>query len=249
MMRRSSLTLVAVCAAAATLPWTSPADGATPGHSFRVAGSSAQQVAGIAWHHCKGLGERYQCAAVAVPLNWHRPNGAHIRLAVIRFVGSDQAHRIGSMFVNPGGPGSSGVAIVRGLGPELAAWGRGRFDVVGWDPRGTNASDPVRCFPTPGAEARFWHGAHIPMTPAQSRAFARRAAELARRCGRVSRRLLDNISTEDTVRDLDHLRRLVGDRALTYVGFSYGSLIGQTYENMFPRRVRAMLLDGIADPV
>src|SRR5690348_5570214 len=153
------------------------------------------------------------------------------------------------MFIDPGGPGASGVGIVRDGGPELSAWGRGRFNVVGWDPRGTNASDPVRCFTSKAAEDRFWRGAQIPVTAAASRAFARKAAALARRCGRVSGQLLDNISTEDTARDLNRLRQLVGDRKLTYVGLSYGSMIGQVYENMFPGRVRAMLLDSIVDPV
>jgi pimeloyl-ACP methyl ester carboxylesterase len=107
----------------------------------------------------------------------------------------------------------------------------------------------VRCFTSTAAEARFWRGVQIPVTAAASPAFARRAAALARRCGQVSGQLLDNISTEDTARDLNYLRQLVGDRKLTYVGLSYGSMIGQTYENMFPGRVRAMLLDGIVDPV
>ncbi len=121
--------------------------------------------------------------------------------------------------------------------------------MVGWDPRGTNASDPVRCFTSKASRDRFWHGVQIPVTPAASRAYARKAAALARRCGRVSGQLLDNISTADTARDLNRLRQLVGDRKLTYVGLSYGTMIGQVYENMFPGRVRAMLLDGLVDPV
>ena len=153
------------------------------------------------------------------------------------------------MFVNPGGPGESGVELVRDGGPELSTWGRGRFNVVGWDPRGTNASDPVRCFTSKASRDRFWRGVQIPVTPAASRAYARKAAALAPRCGRVSGPLLDNISTADTARDLNRLRQLVGDRKLTYVGLSYGTMIGQTYENMFPGRVRAMLLDGLVDPV
>ena len=112
----------------------------------------------------------------------------------------------------------------------LSARGRARFNVVGWDPRGTNASDPVRCFASQAAEERFWRGVQIPATAAQSRAFAGRAAALARRCGRVSGRLLDNISAEDTARDLNRLRQLVGDRKLTYVVLSYRTMIGQTYE-------------------
>jgi len=89
----------------------------------------------------------------------------------------------------------------------------------------------------------------IPVTPAQSRAYVPKVIELARRCGRVSGTLLDNISSEDNARDLNRLRQLVGDRALTYVGVSYGSVIGETYANLFPNRVRAMMLDCVVDPI
>jgi pimeloyl-ACP methyl ester carboxylesterase len=252
MMRKVPLTLIAVCGVvAAALPSASPASAATPAHGSHVRGmaSSPAGQAGIAWHRCQGKGSRFQCARVAVPLNWHRPGGTQIKLAVIRYLGSDQKHRIGSMFVDFGGPGVGGVDSLKGLGPMLSAWGRGRFNVVSWDPRGTSASDPVRCFTSTASRDRFWRGVQIPVTPAQSRAYARRAAALARRCGRVSGPLLDNISTEDTARDLNRLRQLAGDRTLTYVGLSYGTMIGQTYENLFPHRVRAMLLDGLINPV
>jgi pimeloyl-ACP methyl ester carboxylesterase len=186
-----------------------------------------------------------------VPLDWDRPNGRTIELALIRHLASNPEQRIGTMFINPGGPGDTGVGLLRGPGnaEEFDAWGGGRFDVVSWDPRGTNASTHVRCFRGKRSERRFWKGASIPTTRAASRRFRRKTAALARRCGKVSGRLLPHISTADTARDLDHLRGLVGDDKLTYVGLSYGTYIGQTYANMFPGRVRAMLLDGIVDPV
>jgi pimeloyl-ACP methyl ester carboxylesterase len=106
----------------------------------------------------------------------------------------------------------------------------------------------VRCFTSQRSQARFWRGVRIPVTPAQSRAYARRVTGLARRCGRVSGPLLDNISTTDTARDLNYLRQLVGDPTLSYLGLSYGSFLGETYANMFPGRVRAMLLNGVIDP-
>jgi pimeloyl-ACP methyl ester carboxylesterase len=210
-----------------------------------AAGASARPAhPRIAWRPC---GAQLQCARVRVPLNWRRPHGRHIGLAVIRHLASRPSARIGSMFINPGGPGESGVDLVRNAGAELDTWGAGRFNVVSWDPRGTNASDPVRCFTSQAAEARFWRGVRIPATAAQARAYRRRVTQLAQRCGRVSGPLLDHISTADSARDLDDLRRLVGDRRLTYVGISYGTFLGQTYANLFPGRVRAMLLDSVVD--
>jgi pimeloyl-ACP methyl ester carboxylesterase len=210
-------------------------------------GSSA-----IAWGNCDPPQAGLQCATVAVPLDWDHPNGAQINLAVIRHPASKPQDRIGTLFVNPGGPGSSGVDFVRdvfGQTTLLDDWGEGRFDVVSWDPRGTNRSSPVECFTNEPAQARFWAGVSIPSTPAESEAYQRKTVELARRCGEVSGELLSHITTTDTARDLDALRRLVGDDKLTYVGLSYGTMIGQTYANLFPGRVRAMMLDGIIDAV
>jgi pimeloyl-ACP methyl ester carboxylesterase len=219
--------------------------------SFGAGDARAASAVGapIAWGPCKPAGPRLQCARIRVPLDWGRPHGRTISLALIRHRASRPGKRIGTMFINPGGPGDTGVGLLHGLGDEIDAWGGGRFDVVSWDPRGGNGSTHVRCFRSKRSEARFWKGAAIPTTAAAARPYARKVAALARRCADVSGRLLPHISTADTARDLDHLRRLVGDRKLTYVGLSYGTYLGQTYANMFPRRVRAMLLDGIVDPV
>ncbi|WP_155373583.1 alpha/beta fold hydrolase [Catellatospora vulcania] len=204
---------------------------------------------GIAWTSCEGLDQRFECAKVPVPLDWSEPNGQRIELAVIRHLASRPQERIGSMFINPGGPGQSGVELVRGGGDDFDAWGGGRFDVVSWDPRGTDGSSPVRCFTSDADEARFWQGVAIPSTAAESTAYQAKVTELARRCGEVSGKLLSHISTADTARDLDRLRELSGDKLITYVGLSYGSMIGQTYLNLFPGRTRAMMLDGIVDAV
>jgi pimeloyl-ACP methyl ester carboxylesterase len=169
-----------------------------------------------------------ECAKVPVPLDWDRPNGKKIELSVIRYLASRPQDRIGSMFVNPGGRGQSGVELVRGSGADFDAWGGGRFDVVGWDPRGTNDSSPVKCFTSSADQARFWEGESIPFTRAESVAYQRKTVELARRCGELSGELLSHITTADTARDLDTLRKLVGDRKLTYVGLSYGSSASPT---------------------
>ena len=200
----------------------------------------------ITWSAC---GTRLQCARVTVPLEWSKPTGPAIALAVIRHLASKPKARIGTLFFNPGGPGVSGVSTVREAGDELDTFGDGRFDVVSWDPRGTGASTHVRCFKNLNAAAKFWGGLGVPTTASASPAYLRKTVEFARRCGEASPALLPNISTADTARDLDYLRELLGERQVTYLGWSYGSFLGATYANMFPTRVRAMVLDGIVDPI
>lgn len=97
----------------------------------------------IAWDPC---GPDLECADVPVPLDWSDPAGEQITLAVIKYAAPDAENRIGTLFINPGGPGDTGVGLVTGAGADLAAWGEGRFDIVSWDPRGTHRSSPVRCF-------------------------------------------------------------------------------------------------------
>ena len=116
----------------------------------------------IAW---KGCGKRLQCARVRVPLDWARPGVGTVSLAVARHLASRPGQRIGSLFVNYGGPGVAGVPAVKAGGAELDRLGRGRFDVVGWDPRGVGASTHVRCFADARAQARFWGpGWSVPTT-------------------------------------------------------------------------------------
>jgi pimeloyl-ACP methyl ester carboxylesterase len=190
-----------------------------------------------------------QCARVRFPLDWARRGVGTISLAVIRYLASRPGKRIGSLFVDYGGPGVAGVPIVRAGGAELDKLGQGRFDVVGWDPRGTGTSTHVRCFANAGRRGEVWgRDWSVPTTKRASAQYMGKTVAFVRRCVALSGRLLGHVSTPDTLRDLDYLRRLVGDRRLTYRGLSYGTFIGQTYANMFPRRVRAIVLDAVLDP-
>jgi pimeloyl-ACP methyl ester carboxylesterase len=240
-LRRLAAVLVPLLAVALAAPAAQGAAGSR-GSTARSARPAARR---IAWTAC---GTRLQCAKVRVPLNWSRPAGPTISLAVIRHLASRRAQRIGSLFLNPGGPGDSGVGTVTERGDSLDAETGGRFDVVSWDPRGSGASAPVSCFVTPAARARFWDGLLVPTTATDGRRYLAKTRAFARRCGARNGRLLAHITTADTVRDLERLRRLVGDRRLTFLGESTGTLIGQTYANLFPRRVRAIALDGVDDP-
>ena len=239
--------IAAAALAGACLVALSAGDAGAAGASDRAPRANGVG-APIAWGVCDPPGEGLQCAPIRVPLDWDHPNGRTIRLALIRHLASKPEQRIGTMFMNPGGPAESGVGVLGGDPEGFDAFGGGRFDVVSWDPRGTNASTRVRCFRDQRSQERFLAGREgIPITNAASERFARQTAALERRCGEVSGWLLPHISTADTVRDLDHLRALMGEEKLNYLGLSYGTLIGQTYANMFPDRIRAMVLMGNID--
>jgi pimeloyl-ACP methyl ester carboxylesterase len=173
------------------------------------------------------------------------PSGDKIQLAVIRHKASKPDQRIGSILFNPRGPGDTGVGAVKGAADDLDAWGNGRFDIVSWDPRGTYGSSPIRCFTDDASEAAFWKDAKVPYTQETSVAYRQRVLDLAQRCGEVMGPLLSHVSTADTARDIDALRAGLGEDKITYVGLSYGTVLGQAYLNMFPQHVRAMMLDSV----
>jgi pimeloyl-ACP methyl ester carboxylesterase len=236
----AALALFAVaCSASSTEP------SALPGSGTAVATTvSTPPVPEVTWTAC---GDRLECTEVPVPLDWDDPGGPTIDLAVVRHPASKPDQRIGSILTNPGGPGDTGVGFVKNGGDDLDGFSDGRFDWVSWDPRGTYASTPVDCFRSEEDAAAFWNGVTIPMDADEGDAFMQHSEELARRCGEVMGPVLDHISTEDTVRDMDRIREVLGEEKITYAGFSYGTLIGQLYANLFPQHLRAMMLDGVVD--
>lgn len=194
----------------------------------------------------------FQCAtARRVPLDYDHPRGTRIRLAVIRHRATDRARPLGTLFFNPGGPGAPGTDLLPSVYHDFPRELRARFDIASWDPRGVGSSTAVQCFASERAEARFVARIPVgfPVGEAERRAWTRRYARFNRRCGRRNGRLLEHVSTADTARDLDLLRRAVGDRRLNYYGASYGTFLGATYANLFPRRVGRMVLDANLDPV
>jgi pimeloyl-ACP methyl ester carboxylesterase len=248
-MRRRMLTavlvpLVSVIAVAAAMV-------ASAGHAA-AAGAAGSRAAAppvplLGWTDCGG---GFQCASAAVPPDYDQPGGQQISLALIRLPAGDPARRIGSVFLNPGGPGVSGVDFVRAVGPALFSdQVRARFDLVGFDPRGIAASTPLRCFDTfqqaLGAVAPF----PFPVTPAEERTWVGFDRQLAGACAQHGGAIQDHMATADVARDLDLLRQAVGDQQLTYVGYSYGSYLGTTYANLFPDRVRSLVVDSVIDPI
>lgn len=201
----------------------------------------------LSWADCGG---GFQCATADVPLDYRRPRGALIQLAVIRLPAVDPARRIGSLFLNFGGPGSDGVGHLRRLGPNYPLELRQRFDLVSFDPRGISRSTAVRCFASQAEQQRFFDQLPtFPETPRDQPAFFAKNADLGRRCADRAGSLLAHLSSANVARDLELLRRAVGDARLSYLGYSYGTYLGAVYANLFPDRVRAMTFDSTLDLV
>ncbi|TYB34636.1 alpha/beta hydrolase [Micromonospora sp. AP08] len=199
------------------------------------------------WYACYDYAE---CATVRLPLDYDNPKGATTEVAVLRVKARDQQHKVGSLFLNPGGPGGSGTSIALAapyfLGDDLLD----RFDIVGVDPRGVAASDNVKCFPSVKEQTRAYAGLNVafPYTKAEEKAYVAASKAVGRGCSTTGRPLTGAASTAEVARDMDVLRRAVGDKKLSYLGFSYGTALGQYYANMFPDRFRALVVDGVLNP-
>jgi pimeloyl-ACP methyl ester carboxylesterase len=209
-------------------------------------GAARAAVPAVAWTACGG---GFRCATVRVPLDHGNPAGQQISLALIEQPAGDPKRRIGSLFLNPGGPGGSGVELVRGLGPMLPLELRGRFDIVGFDPRGILRSTPLRCFGTFDEALSILPPFAFPYPRAEVAEQKRDDEALGAACAGHGGAIRDHMSTADVARDMDLLRQALGDRTLNYLGFSYGSYLGEVYANLFPDRVRALVIDGVPDPV
>jgi len=194
---------------------------------------------------------RFECSSVNVPLDYDGSAGGTIRLAVVRIPAADQANKIGSLFTNPGGPSGSGVEFTLFAAPEAFTPDiRANFDIIGFDPRGILLSTPARCYGNyKKLESLFTTRPPYPVGDAEIATWLDADAQVQGDCARRGNRILDHMSTANVARDMDVLREAVGDEQLTYVGYSYGSMIGSTYANLFPDNVRAMVLDSALDPV
>ncbi|MGK5678399.1 alpha/beta hydrolase [Actinoplanes sp. URMC 104] len=200
------------------------------------------------WYKCYRIAE---CTTVRLPLDYNQPKGATTEIAVLRVKAKNKAQRLGSLFVNPGGPGGSATSFALDAQYWMSDALLQRFDVVGVDPRGIGASQNVRCFPSVRAQAAVLDLMDVPFpyTRAEERNYIEGSKRLGRACSTTGRPLTGAASTAEVARDMEVMRRAVGDRKLNYLGFSYGSALGQYYANMFPDRFRALVVDGVLNPV
>jgi pimeloyl-ACP methyl ester carboxylesterase len=211
---------------------------------------SRYQVA-LQWGDCPAsvASAPFQCATAPVPLDYAKPGGQQIELSLIRLPAAVPSERIGSLFINFGGPGGSGVSILPGRATTVfSAAIRDHFDLISWDTRGIGQSVPVRCFATQQEDSGYFASVpYFPYPASNDASFWSLNAQLGADCAQRAGTLLPHMSSQDTARDLDLLRQDVGDAKLNYMGFSYGTVIGAIYANLFPDKVRTMVLDGSLD--
>ncbi|KIF73325.1 tripeptidyl aminopeptidase, partial [Streptomyces sp. 150FB] len=208
---------------------------------------------GIDWQDCPadwGFAKPIQCGSVTVPLDYTKPNGKQIKIAVDR-VGNTgtRQERQGSLIYNPGGPGGSGMAFPSRIVNKNAIWAGAAkvYDFVGFDPRGVGHSAPISCI-DPQEYVKAPKLDPIPHSEADKRAQRKLAAEYADGCKERSGWMLPQMTTPNTARDLDVIRAGLGEKKLNYLGVSYGTYLGAVYGTLFPSHVRRMVVDSVVNP-
>ncbi|MDO4241440.1 MAG: alpha/beta hydrolase [Microbacteriaceae bacterium] len=234
---------------AATLMLTScAADSKDPAQSSP--NPSKQHASKINWAECKNT-KKFECGELEVPLDWKKPDGAKIKIAATRIQaknGADKAQ--GTIFVNPGGPGGSGIEYLQSSANQYETL-REKYNIAAWDPRGVGKSSPVICFDDKELDEHFFgdpKAAPEPGSQAWLDYAKKENSKFAAGCEKRTGDLYKHVSTVQTVHDLDALRKAVGDEKLNYVGLSYGTFIGAIYADIYGKNVGRFLLDGAVDP-
>ncbi|MDH6135975.1 pimeloyl-ACP methyl ester carboxylesterase [Kitasatospora sp. MAA4] len=200
----------------------------------------------IAWSPCPD-GSTLQCGRLHVPLDYAHPAADALDLALIREPAADPGHKVGSLVVNPGGPGESGVDLVKNAHGDFEGPLHDHYDVVGFDPRGTGASSPIHCLTDQQRDALDQQDP--PADPTARKAQSdQRAKDYAAACEAAAGKLLPFVGTRNTARDMDVLRQALGQDRLDYLGISYGTYLGALYAEEFPGRTGRLVLDGAIDP-
>jgi pimeloyl-ACP methyl ester carboxylesterase/predicted small secreted protein len=195
---------------------------------------------------CNG---NFMCGNITVPLDYADPTGSQITLAVI-FAAAQGNKPLGTVFFNPGGPGASGVQWIKDGYDQLGTTRlRNNFNIVGFDPRGVGGSSPVKCLTPKETDELLYAPQTDPIgSPADIKSTIAQAKKFAAGCQKQSTKILPHVDTVSAARDLDILRSVFGDKKLNYLGYSYGTFLGETYATLFPQKVGHLVLDGVVDP-
>ncbi|QXE35446.1 alpha/beta hydrolase [Streptomyces sp. GMY02] len=246
-------TATALAAAGLLIFGCTPAPGSAAPES-RASGSSAPDSAALKkfydqklkWRSCGAPG--FQCATMKAPLDYAKPDGTEIELAVSRKKATGPGKRLGSLLVNPGGPGGSAIGYLQGYaGIGYPAPVRAQYDVAAIDPRGVARSEPIECLTGPEMDA-YTQVDQTPDDQTESGLLAASFKKFAQGCEKRSPGILPHVSTVEAARDMDIFRAVLGDKKLSYVGASYGTFLGATYAELFPQRTGRLVLDGAMDP-
>ncbi|RFZ70823.1 alpha/beta hydrolase [Mycobacterium liflandii] len=207
----------------------------------------------IQWSPCRSSNPNVKipggalCGKLAVPVDYRQPRGDVAALALIRFPATGD--KIGSLVINPGGPGESGIEAALGVFQTLPKRVHERFDLVGFDPRGVASSRPALWCNSDADNDRLRAEPQVDYSEAGVARMEEETKQFVARCvGKMGKNFLENVGTVNVARDLDAIRAALGDDKLTYLGYSYGTRIGSAYAEAYPQRVRAMILDGAVDP-
>jgi pimeloyl-ACP methyl ester carboxylesterase len=221
-------------------PTPTPEAGSSDPPTADLASYYAQE---LSWDSCRG---DFECATLTVPIDYEDPGGETIQLALLKDPADDPAQRVGSLIVNPGGPGVPGTSYAENSKEAFGGAIRKDFDIVGFDPRGTGDSDPVDCISDDQLDA-FAAMDPDPDTPQEATDLQISAEEFFQGCIDSSDSLIGHVTTVEAARDMDVLRAALGEATILYLGASYGTQLGATYADLFPDKVGRMVLDGAVD--
>ncbi|MEU2154645.1 alpha/beta hydrolase [Streptomyces sp. NPDC019396] len=238
--RRIAVPFLAASAVATLVPALAPASTATAAEN-PLARYLQQKPS---WHRCDKSGPAsYQCATIKVPLDYSRPDGKKLDLAISRMKTSTKKERRGVLLINPGGPGGTGVEMPFVLSGELPKSVQAKYDLIGFDPRGVGQSSPVSC----GLKTAEmdWQRPYKAGTFAKDVKWAKTVAD---KCDAKQGDRLRHITTRNTARDMDVIRAVLGEKKISYLGYSYGTYLGAVYTQMFPKRSDRFVLDSSVDP-
>ena len=231
----------------ATAPHSDPADGPPDTDNPRPSLPGEGYDPGpVEWEE---YDDQLDTATITVPVDYADPTGPTIDLFVMRHRALDPDARIGSLLVNPGGPGAPGSELALYAAYQFDQPLLERFDVIGWDPRGTGASEPaIECISDADYDRMYAEIDSTPDTAADHDLLVEVAEEFAAGCEIGSQGILEHVGTNNSARDMDSIRRALGEETISYFGFSYGSELGAAWVTLFPDTVRAAVLDGASDP-